>query len=233
MNNNNYAIFYKSDENSNWHSKRLDLPFKQWDEYCKEQGYSEYQIKDLRTYKPFDLHLLTNVVLFNGIYYLPDETIPYPDYDTETIEKFDVSMEWEDEEEFYEGDYDEVYNGIEQLWTDINTKFSVNEDMDDLGIVAQIFVIDLPKFLDNLENNKHAVYINEEYSKFKLLAWIKDNKVRLIHQDYRFDEVKTEFDVIMDKNLFFTTCKTMILKMQEYADRDFERYNKYIKKYKK
>ena len=143
-------------------------------------------------------------------------------------------MEWEDEEEFYEGDYDEVYKGIEQLWADVTTKFSVNEDMDELGIVAQIFITDFPKFQTKLEKDKHAVYINEEYSKFKWLAWLKNDKVRLIHQDYRFEEVKTEFDILIDKKSFYQTCETMLKTMQEYAEKDKTRYENYIKeKYKR
>ncbi len=234
MNNNKYALFYKTDKNSTWKSKRLDFSFEQWEKYCKEQDYAEYDIKDLSKYSPFDLHLLTDVVYFENKYYLQNEEIQYPLTETKQINQLAVTMEWEDEEKFYEGDYDEVYNGVEQLWTDVTTKFSVNKDMDELGIVAQIFITDFPKFQTKLEKDKHAVYINEEYSKFKWLAWLKNDKVRLIHQDYRFEEVKTEFDILIDKKSFYQTCETMLKTMQEYAEKDKTRYENYVKeKYKR
>ena len=37
MSNNNYALFYKKDENDHWQSKRPDLPVEQWEDYAK--GY--------------------------------------------------------------------------------------------------------------------------------------------------------------------------------------------------
>ena len=226
--NNKYAIFYKTDKNSYWHSKRIDLPIEQWEEYCKEQGYAQYEIKDLSTYSADDLHLLTDVVHFNGRYYLPEEKIEYPDNKPTEICKFDFSMKWEDEDEFYDIDYDEVYSG-EKLWTNIITNFSINKKMDELGIAAQIFVEDFPKFLEKLRKNNNAVYNNEEYSPFKWLAWIKENKVRLIHQTYQEENPITEFDVLVDKAWYFSFCEDMIKTMKDYADKDLKRYNEYIK----
>ena len=165
---------------------------------------------------------------------MPDDKIPYPTTEPKIMRDFQGSMIWEQENAYDEMDYDEVYNGEKQLWTDIITKFSVNKNMDEFGIVAQCFVADFPVFIEKLEQDKQAVYHNEEYSPFKWLAWIKDDKVRLIHQNYRFNNVKTEFDVLVDKDWFFHFGQYMIKTMQEYADSDLKRYNKYIKeKYNK
>ena len=83
--------------------------------------------------------------------------------------------------------------------------------------------------MEKLESNKHAVYINDEYSPFKWLAWVRDNKIRLIHQDYRNKDVETVFDILVNKNYFYDTCNNMISKMQKYADADQKRYDEYVK----
>ena len=225
--NNNYALFYKKDENDHWHSIRLDLPVEQWEDYAKTQGYFEFSIKDLSTYDAVHIHLLTDVVLFNGKYYLPKEDIPYPENEPAPVDEFDISMEWEDEKEFYYLDYDEVFQG-EELWTNIITIFSPDKK-NDMGIVAQLLVKYLPEFLEKLESNKHAVYINDEYSPFKWLAWVRDNKIRLIHQDYGDYDVETVFDILVDKNCFYDVCNRMINQMQQYADTDQKRYDEYVK----
>lgn len=77
MDNNNYALFYRTSKYSHFCSKRLDLPIEQWEDYCKKQDYYKYDIVDLRTYDASHLHLMTNVVLYKGRYYLPEEVIPY------------------------------------------------------------------------------------------------------------------------------------------------------------
>lgn len=227
--NNNYILFYKKDDLDHWHYSRPDLPFEQWEDYAKEQKYSIYDVKDLAAYNAGDLHLLTDIVFFNNRYYLPEEELPYPDYDADDIGKFDISIEWQDEKVFYETDYDEIYQGIEKLLTDINITFSVKQDMKELGIAAQIFIKFFPQYLEKLQVNKQAVYINEEFSPFKWLSWIKNDKVRIIHQDYKFQEVKTDFDILVDKTWFFKTCQEMIFIMKYYVYEDQKRYEKYVK----
>ena len=192
------------------------------------------KLTETTSFKADDIHLLTKKVLFNGKEYSSDYIIPYPVVEPKIITDFQVSMIWEKENEIDEADYDETYNkqgfdfGWGYLWTDIIAKFSINDRMDEVGIVAQCFIKYFPVFLDKLNRDKQAVYNNEEYSPFKWLAWIKDKQVRLIHQDYRFDEANTEFDVLIDKDLFFSACKNMITTMQKYADSDLKRYNRYI-----
>jgi hypothetical protein len=181
-----------------------------------------------------DVHLLTQIVLFEGKEYYPGDEIPYPTTEPKEMRDFQVSMIWEEKDEFYEIDYDEVYNkqsinwGWGYLRTNITTKFSVNENMDELGIVAQGFVYNFPAFLEKLEKDGQAIYHNEEYSPFKWLAWIKDNQVRLIHQNYNGEKANIEFDVLVDKDWFFHFGHNMIKTMQEYADSDLKRYNKYV-----
>ncbi len=233
--NNKYAIFYKTDKNSYWQSKRLDLSIEQWENYCKEQNYAQYKIKDLSTYSADDLHLLTDVVNFNDRYYLPEEKIEYPDSIPADIKNFKIDMVMDEEYANDEIDFDEVYNkqsicwNFGYLWTEITTKFIFSEKTAALALIAQEIVKNLPEFTEKLEKNSYAVYINMEFSKFKWLAWIKEDKVRLIHQTYQEENPVTEFDVLVDKTWFFSFCEDMIKTMKDYADKDLERYNEYVK----
>ena len=233
--NNKYAIFYKTDKNSYWQSKRIDLPIEQWEEYCKEQGYVQYEIKDLSTYSADDLHLLTDVVYFNGRYYLPEEKIEYPDSIPDDVENFNIDTIMDKEYANDEMDFDEVYNkqsicwNFGYLWTEITTKFIFPERIAATALIAQEIVENLPEFTEKLEKNSYAVYINMEFSKFKWLAWIKDDKVRLIHQTYQEENPITEFDVLVDKTWFFSFCEDMIKTMKDYSDKDLKRYNEYVK----
>lgn len=190
----------------------------------------KYTLKDLEKMEAFKLHLLTNVVKFNETYYLPDEKIPYPNYASQELGKFENSVVWEQEYT----DYDEVYGGIEPLYTTITTNFILPDKTVETGIVAQMFIEDYPKFIEELEKNNYAVYHNEEYSPFKWLAWVKDNSIRLIHQDYRGIEAKTEFDIIVDKDWFLHFSQHLINSMKHYSEAELKQYNKYVKeRYKK
>ena len=234
MKNNNYALFYKTSKYSLWQSARPDLPVEEWENYAKEQGWTNFHISDFTTYDASQLHLTTNVVKFKGKYYLPEEEIPYPNYATRTLDEFTFTMEWEDEDDLWETDLDEIYNKIEQPWMDISVKFSANKKNRGVGIIPQYFIKDFPKFLEKLSRNNHAIYINEEFSPFKWLAWIKGNKVRLIQQNYCNQEVKTDFDVFVDKDRFFAACNEMLNDMQEYSKKYLNMYQEYaLKKYGK
>lgn len=230
MKNNNYALFYKKDENDHWHSQRPDLPVEQWEDFAKGQGYSEFNIKDFRTCDAWDLHLTTNVVCFKGKYYLPEEKIPYPNFDAKYLGNFDTKTEWENKDEFFDADYDEVYKGIEPLSTLICVDCLVSgKVLGKFAIYAQDFIINIPKFLEELKQCNHAIYHNEELSPFKWLCWLKNDKIRLIQQNYCNQRVRAEFDILLDKNMFFDSCNKLIFNLKQYADADQKRYDEYVK----
>lgn len=235
MNISKFILNYKVNKNSAWQFIRPNLPVEQWEEYCIKQNYLEYDIEDLSQYDDNDIEVYTICVHFNDKYYLDYENIPYPDSVPKYADKFEVTLKWENENEFCNKDYDEIYNG-EMLWTNVIARFSANFDMDEVGIVAQqlFFIKSMPEFLENLKKNNFAVYDNIEYSTFKWLCWIKDDKVRIIHQDYRYETAKTEFDILVDKEIFFNACKFIIKEMKKYAKSDLERYQNYaLQKYGK
>ena len=236
--NNNYGLFYKKHKTSKWKSTRLDLSVEQWEDYCKEKGFAVYDIVNFKELDAFHLHLTTDVVLFNGTYYLPDEIIPYPD----GIPNETLKIETKLDEDYISDDidFDEIYSnqsinwGWGELWTSLNTKFITENKECEALIVAQNFLDEIPYFLENLEKNKFTVMNIMEYSKFQWLGWEKDNKIRLIHLDYNFDDVDTFFDVLIDKQEFLDICHKLTEEMKNYADKDLKRYQEYvIKKYGK
>lgn len=224
-----YTVFYKTDNNSSWQIKRLYLSFDECEKFCKEQGYIEYDIKDLSKMFAFDLHLLTNVVNFDGKFYFPEEKIPYPNYSSLELGKFESSVVWDKDYACDEMDFDEVYKGIEQLWTTVTTKFILPDKAIEVGIAAQFFLENYPKFVEFLKENNQAVYHNEKFSPFKWLAWVKDNSIRLIHQDYRETDVKTKFDVVVNKDWFNQFSQNLINSMKHYAEAELKLYKKYVK----
>ena len=67
-----------------------------------------------------------------------------------------------------------------------------------------------------------------EYSKSKWLAWLKDDKIRLIIQEYGFEGIETYFDILVDKDCFFKISEKLINTMQKYANEDLRRYQCYL-----
>ena len=141
-----------------------------------------------------------------------------------------TEYEWENKDEFFDADYDEVYKGIEPLSTLICVDCLVSgKVLGKFAIYAQDFIINIPKFLEELKQCNHAIYHNEELSPFKWLCWLKNDKIRLIQQNYCKQRVRAEFDNLLDKNMFFDSCNKLILNLKQYADADQKRYDEYVK----
>jgi len=141
---------------------------------------------------------------------LPIVKLRVPDYNLEPCLGNSMTLVYSDEEINIFGKSKWAFNAT---WHD--TYFNIH----------RFVIADNPSY----SLSKHAVYINDEYSPFKWLAWIRDNKIRLIHQDYRNKDVETVFDILVNKNYFYDACNNMISKMQKYADADQKRYDEYVK----
>lgn len=227
---NHYAVFYKTKENQvGWNIRRLNLHYDECIDFCKKNKFVKYEIILTPTFSfAFDLQQLTDIVYLNRKYYFPDEKIPYPKTTPQIINKFQSKIVWESE--WNEDDrYEEQYKGIEQLWTTMTTEFILPKKKVKTYIVAQYFVKDFPKFLEKLESNKQAVYINDEYTSFKWLAWVNGNKIRLIHQCYNFKKIKRLFDVIVDKDWFFSFGHNLLDTMNQFIKSDLKLYEKWKK----
>ena len=228
-----YTIFYKTKDSDEFKHRRLNLSYEECEKICKEEDYTYYNIVDLTTYGADDLHDRTNITLYEGKYYFPEEKIPYPKKEPEIMESLQVYIIWSKDYANDEKDYDLIYEGKDKLATIVVVRFLQFDKMDEIAIVAQDIIKDLPKFLENLENNNQAVYINADYSPFKWLAWIKGDKIRLIHQDYGDKDILEEFDILIDKEKFIHLCYNVLKIMEEKIQADTKRYEKYVKgKYK-
>ena len=236
MDNNKYTLFYKVNKFSHWQSVRLELPVSEWENYAKEQRFFQYEVKDLSSYDAFDLHLLTRVVYLDGKYYIPEETIPYPDSTPVYIGKLQIDTELAEDYINDEDDFEEVYskNSINwcwgYLWTSINTEFTVENKTYESLIVAQNFLFEYPYFIKEFKEKGFAVFTITEFSNIRWLAWLKDDKVRLIHQEYNQGGVETYFDVLLDKDSFFEMGENLLNIMQKYADEDMKRFQEYALK---
>lgn len=240
-----YTIFYsiKDSDKTNKY-KVMNATLSECENFCKQQNYVDYHIVDLDKYSAFDLHMLTDVIRFNGKHYFSGytqgEPIPYPQTETTDIGYFHINMELcrdciNDEVSFEEVRQNDGIDwgwGWGNLWTDVITKLTLPNKVVELAIIAQGFVFDFPKFVKDLKQNKFAVYINMEFDKYKWLAWQNGNKIRLIHQNYNETKVENEFDVIVDKKWFYELCQFMLQSMESYANADMKRYKECLKSVK-
>lgn len=228
-------IFYKTNSANHWQFFKTRFQDEKCEKFCKERGFKDYKILNLNTTSAFDLHLVTDIIYLDEKYYFPEDIIPYPKTKPKGIEYFKGYFIWEKEFANDEEDYDEVYNkpgfdrGFGYLWTDITSKFILPDKTIELHIVAQGILKYLLEFIEKLEKDNFTVYINDEYSFFKWLAWVKDDKIRLIHQDYNDKEVKTEFDILLDKDWFIHFCYSMLKTMKNHTGADEKLYKKFVK----
>lgn len=222
-----YTLFYKESENSHWCTMRPSCKISQWDNYAQKQGFVKYEIVDFRTYSAHELHLTTDVIRYKGKYYLPSEKIPYPKVETTSVSKIDFVLTLD--EDISELDYDEIYNGLESLDTLVELSLIISDKkLKQLGIYSIDFLKSFSKFEEQLKKESFAIYINDELSEFKWLTWIKDNKVRIIQQYYGSEKVKTDFDILIDKTIFFEFCQKLTNKVKELADENLRRYQNYV-----
>lgn len=228
---NSLTIFYKTENSAGWQVRWLDLPEDECEKICNQEGYFAYEIMNIpESFFIPSLELLTLIVYFDGKYYFPEEEIPYPQNETIKLDKITFSMIWE-EMDNDEDRYAEDFHGHEKLWTSITTTFVLPERTTEVAIIAQFFVEDFPQFLDKLEQNKYAVYHNYEFSPYKWIVWEKEDYIRLVHQNYMGENVKTEFDILLDKEWFYHACNNMINSMQSYRDADLKLYEKWKEKH--
>lgn len=113
---------------------------------------------------------------------------------------------------------------------DINSdaSFSIRTDYQKIGqynVITDNIVIDIPKFIKDLDKNNFAVLHNEEYMYFKLLAWKhKDNKIRFIMQDYTDKDVKTQIDTIVEKKILLESFSKLEKSFKRLHEKNLKTY---------
>ena len=73
----------------------------------------------------------------------------------------------------------------------------------------------MKKFLRKLKTSNFAVYSNSEYTAAKLLAWHKNNNIRLMFQYYN-DKVTTPLDIEIPAKLFYKKMNLLISDLEHY-----------------
>lgn len=135
------------------------------------------------------------------------------------ISKFQTSIAWENKYN-KEDRYKDYFNDNQNLKTTMTVKLILHNKNIETLIVAQSFVINFPKFLEELKLYKQAIYVNTEYTKFKWLTWILDDKIRLIHQSFENNNFETFFDVLVDKDWFINLGYNFIDRMNKTINAD-------------
>ena len=179
-------IFYKNNNGSGYEVIKVKLPKEKCEKFCVDKGFKDYKIMELPSLNAHELHLLSDIVYLDNKYYFPGDIIPYPEKEPDGIGKFQSSYIWDSEYANDEADFEETYNkqsynrGFGCLWTEVTAKIILPDKTVELAPIAQEIVKYLSEFLNKLEKENHAVYINEEYSEFKWLAWIKEDKASVL-----------------------------------------------------
>ena len=69
------TIFYKTNNSTGWQIMKLQQTKEECENLCKRYyNFSDYKIMEMEQTTPFELHLLTNIVFFEGKYYFPEDT---------------------------------------------------------------------------------------------------------------------------------------------------------------
>ena len=109
-----------------------------------------------------------------------------------------------------------------------DVSFSIKTDYQKVGrynVIADNLIINIPKFIKNLDKNNFAVLHNEEYMYFKLLAWKhNDNKIRFIMQDYSDFYVETKIDTIVKKEILLESLKKLEKSFKRLHEKNLKTY---------
>jgi len=175
-----------------------------------EQNYDTFSCFEDAEY----IHEHTSLVGIPSIrkYFLDTEEIPYPSKNAKYTENFDIEVEFNpNDEELCDLNY------YEEPTTEVNISFISDASK---KAVCMMIVEDnlkaIRKFLRKIKTSAFAVYSNCTYSPIKLLAWRKNDNIRLMFQYYN-DNIKTPLDIEIPAKLFYKKMNSMINDLSIYA----------------
>ena len=172
------------------------------------------------------IHHLTGLIYnpFNNKFYYTEETMPYPETKKRTTNKFEIIVKGEGEDDKYISepwDIDDFECG-----TDITISFGSKKDK--IITIAEDLVKDIPDFVKLLQKTGYANLSIEEYTYTKFLAWEVEDRVRFIVHYYGDDDVETEFDKLIPKELFYNEFNKFYAKLKKYI----AKHNKQFEEFK-
>ena len=239
------TILYKTDNSDGWHYAIMSGSKKECTKECnklkKQNNWCDFKcyVSSSCVFKrdiPFqnvvpnayDLHLLTNLIYnpFNDKVYYPDENIPYPDAKKRTVNNFKINVIGEGEGEG--DDYISEPDCVDEFecGTDVIVTFNGKGR---LVTIAEGIISDIPKFVKRLKRTGYSYLCIEEYTFAKILAWETENKVRFIVQYYGDNDVETEVDKLISKDLFYKEFENFYTTLKNYVTKRNKLYNTFKK----
>ena len=172
------------------------------------------------------IHHLTGLIYnpFNNKFYYSEETMPYPKTNKRTTDKFEIIVKGEGEDNEYISepwDIDDFECG-----TDITISFGNKKNK--IITIAEDLVKDIPDFVKRLQKTGYANLSIEEYTYTKFLAWEVEDRVRFIVHYYGDDDIETELDKLITKELFYNEFNKFYAKLK----RHIVKHNKLFEKFK-
>ena len=241
------AILYKKDKSDGWYyacmsgevkvcekkSKELKEKNNWYDFKCYEssRGIIQRDI-EFRDCLPEakTMHMTTDLIYCpqEKKWYYPNEFIPYPNNLAKTINKFEIIVKGEGEDDEYlwaPEDEDDFENGTDVI---IHFKLSKNK----IVTIADDLIIDIPKFIKRLKKDNYSNLTVEEYNYTKFLAWKIEDKIRFIIQSYDYADAVITFDKLIPTKLFYKTFYSLYKKLKYYINRKTQLYSDFKKQAK-
>ena len=178
----------------------------------------EIEKEDLKRYQDYALQKYGKLL---------EKSVPYPETEPLKIEKFDIKtdVQFNDKSNFAE-----FFKTNKKPYTKVYTYLNFGNKTEEIILIAEQFAENFYWFIKTLKEIENAVYEDMEYTETKLHAFLKDDFVRLVYQDFSCDEQEIIFDVAVNKKWFFKTADKMIKQMKKIADKTDDNYKKYIAK---
>ena len=237
------TILYKTENTDGWYYAIMSGSEKE----CKKECNKLKKINNWYDYKcyisswcavkrdiPFQnimpeaeyIHHLTGLIYnpFNNKFYYSEETMPYPETKKRTVSKFEIIVKGEGENDKYISepwDIDDFECG-----TDITMSFGSKKDK--IITIAEDLVKDVPDFIKRLQKIGYANLSIEEYTYTKFLAWEVEDRVRFIVHYYGDDNIETEFDKLIPKELFYNEFEKFLPKLKKCI----KKHNKLFEEFK-
>ena len=153
-------------------------------------------------------------------YYYPEEIIPYPKKETEIDDNFKITIKGEDDNVWEPEDEEDFNEKTEVLILFGSTEY-------ENFVLADYMIEDIKPFIDRLKEENYSNLSVLEYTNTKLLAWKKDNTVRLIIQNYNDDDIIIEYDKLIPENIFYREFNKLYEKLGYYINRRAKMYEEF------
>ena len=232
-------ILYKKYNSEGWYfgcmGREEEECKKKCEELKKEYGWYDYKcfVKSWWVVKPAtkfqiytpranSMHETSNFIYSTQEqkYYYPEEIIPYPQKEIEIDDNFKITIKGEDDN-VCEPEYEEDFNEK----TEVLILFGSTEYEN--FVLADYMVEDIKTFIDRLKKENYSNLSVLEYTNTKLLAWKKDNTVRLIIQNYNDDDIIIEYDKLIPENIFYREFDKLYEKLVYYINRRAKMYEEF------